>query len=91
MVQLGPDLQAQALSPNLQQQQHTRPASVANINNAIQVGVFAARTAPHVVKIGSLVVQGELQDAQPLQQARHLQTEQSDSCPTDPVAQYLRP
>ena len=66
-------LDAEVAAANLQQQQHAGPPRVAHIHHPIQVAIPAAGAPAHVAKVGRLVVQRELQDAQALEQPRHLQ------------------
>ena len=62
-------LEAPAALAGLNQEEHAGAASVSDIHDAVQVRVPAGRPPPHLREVGRLVIDGELQDAQPLHRA----------------------
>ena len=59
-------LEAPAPLTGLNEQQHARAARVAHVHHPVEVGVPPAGAPPHPGEVGRLVVNRELQDAQPL-------------------------
>ena len=74
-------LEAPAPLAGLNEQQHARAARVADVHNPVEVGVPPAGAPPHPGEVGRLVVDGELQDAQPL----HMEMRPVSPCLTLPL------
>ena len=60
------NLEAPASLAGLDKEQHARATGVAHVHDPVEVGVPPAGAPPHPGEVGRLVVDGELQDAQPL-------------------------